>query len=103
MIRGRIQGRKVDMLKDSDILGSNCKSLGYKSSGERVPLVITTLPKRLKRGAIAREESKHASWITGSLAPGMEDPFGSVIMANRAIPSEYVERSVAFKYCEKVM
>jgi hypothetical protein len=33
--------------------------------------------------------------MQGSEAPGMDEPFGSMIMANFAIPSEYVARSVA--------
>ena len=58
---GRMHGRKVDMLSDSDTHGWNCNSFGYKSIGDKVPEVITTLPNRLKRGAMAREESRQAS------------------------------------------
>jgi hypothetical protein len=62
--------------------------------GDSVPDVITTLPKRLKSGAIANEESRQESCMQGSEAPGMEEPFGSMMMANFAMPSEYVARRV---------
>jgi len=63
--------------------------------GERVPDVMITLPNRLKSGAIAKEASKHASWMTGSTAPGIDEPLGSMMTANFATPSEYVARRVA--------
>ena len=83
------------MENDSDTQGWNCRSFGYRSIGERVPEVITTLPKRLKRGAIARDESKQDNCMQGSEAPGMLDPFGSMMIANLATPSEYVASKVA--------
>jgi hypothetical protein len=48
------------------------------------------LPNLLKRGAMANDASRHASCMTGSDAPGMDDPFGSRMMAKRATPEEYV-------------
>ena len=53
-----------------------------------LPDVIITLLKRLKIGAIAREESRQQSCKHGSEAPGILDSFGSMIMANLATPSE---------------
>lgn len=47
-----------------------------------------TLLNRLKTGAIASDESRHESWIQGSEIPGILDPFGSIITANFATPSE---------------
>ena len=52
------------------------------------------LPNLLNNGAIANEASKQASSITGSLAPGIDDPLGSIIIANFGSPSEYVLISV---------
>mmetsp|Transcript_16515 Transcript_16515/g.24092 ORF Transcript_16515/g.24092 Transcript_16515/m.24092 type:complete len:246 (-) Transcript_16515:340-1077(-) len=95
MTSGRMHGRNVNIFKDSDTLGSNCSSLGYRSMGDKVPDVMMTLPKRLKSGAMARDESKHASWMTGSVTPGMVVPFGSRMIANLGTPSEYVARRVA--------
>jgi hypothetical protein len=43
---------------DSWITGWNCRILGYMSSGEIVPEVMMTLPKRSKTGAMAREGSR---------------------------------------------
>jgi hypothetical protein len=83
------------MFNDSDTRGSNCNSFGYKSIGERVPDVMMTLPNRLNNGAIAKEASKQASWITGSVTPGIVVPFGSRMIANLGTPSEYVESNVA--------
>mmetsp|Transcript_17482 Transcript_17482/g.24301 ORF Transcript_17482/g.24301 Transcript_17482/m.24301 type:complete len:108 (-) Transcript_17482:430-753(-) len=88
MTIGRIQGLNVDIFNDSETQGWNCSSFGYKSIGDSVPEVITTLPNLLKTGAIANEESKHANWITGSTAPGIDEAFGSMIIANLATPSE---------------
>jgi len=39
--------------------GVNCSILGYMSSGEIVPDVITTLLKRSNTGLIANDGSKH--------------------------------------------
>jgi len=90
-----MQGRKVLIFNDSEILGVNPKSFGYRSIGDNVPDVMITLEKRLNKGDIARDESRHANCITGSIIPGIEEPFGSIIIANRAIPSEYVLNKVA--------
>ena len=96
-----MHGRNVDMLKLADMHGENCRSLGYRSMGESVPDVIITLPKRLKSGAIARDESRHASCIPGlSPPPGTVPPpppptSGSIITAKRGRPSEYVDTRLA--------
>jgi hypothetical protein len=63
--------------------------------GDSVPEVIMTLPNRLKRGAMASDESKQDSCMHGSEAPGMEEPLGSIMIANLATPSEYVASKVA--------
>mmetsp|Transcript_28074 Transcript_28074/g.32742 ORF Transcript_28074/g.32742 Transcript_28074/m.32742 type:complete len:118 (+) Transcript_28074:1227-1580(+) len=90
-----MHGRNVDIFNDSDTRGSNCNNLGYKSIGDNVPDVIMTLPNLLNKGAMAREESKQANCITGSVIPGIAVPLGSKIIANFGIPSEYVDKSVA--------
>jgi hypothetical protein len=56
-----MHGRNVDMLSASETQGSNCSSLGYKSMGDNVPEVITTLLNRLKTGAMASELSRQDS------------------------------------------
>ena len=95
MTNGRMQGRNVDMARDSDMHGSNCNNFGYRSIGDSVPDVMTTLPNRLNNGAMANDESKHASCMTGSIAPGIDEPLGSNMMANLATPSLYVDSNVA--------
>ena len=62
---------------------------------EKTSPMMRTRDGTTKIGAIAREESKHDSCIQGSDAPGIEEPFGSIMMANFATPSEYVARRVA--------
>mmetsp|Transcript_27410 Transcript_27410/g.65174 ORF Transcript_27410/g.65174 Transcript_27410/m.65174 type:complete len:292 (-) Transcript_27410:1086-1961(-) len=90
-MRGRMHGLNVLIEKLSDTHGSNCSSLGYRSIGLNVPDVIITDPNLLNRGAMARDESRHASSMLGSESC----PTGSIIMANRGRPSAYVATRLA--------
>ena len=92
MTNGWIHGRNVDILNDAEIHGSNCNNFGYKSMGDNVPDVITTLPNRLNRGAIANDESRHANCIPGF---GVPPTVGYIMIANRGKPSEYVATNEA--------
>jgi hypothetical protein len=54
---------------DSVRVGWNCRILGYMSSGEMVPEVMTTEEKRSNTGAIANDGSRH---LYVSAAPEQE-------------------------------
>ena len=91
-IRGSKQGLKVDIGRLARTTGWKLSSLGYMSSGERVPEVIITEANRSKTGLIAIEASKQLNCSRGSLIPETTDPSGSKTTEN---PSKYVARSVA--------
>ena len=55
---GRMQGRASVMVKDDMMTGWKSRILGYMSSGESVPDVITTDWNRLNTGLMAIDESK---------------------------------------------
>jgi len=44
---------------------------------------------------ITRDKSKHANCMIASIIPGIDQPFGSMIIANREIPLESVLHEVA--------
>jgi hypothetical protein len=62
------------------------------SSGESVPDVITTVPKRSSTGRMAIEASRQRKCITGFNTVGALSSDGSTISVN---PFVYVEMSVA--------
>jgi len=54
--------------------------------------------KRLNKGVwpeMARDKSKHVNCVIASIIPGIDQPFGSMVIANRAIPSESLLHKVA--------
>ena len=59
MTMGKKAFRVSVMGYDSVRVGWNCRILGYMSSGEMVPEVITTEEKRSNTGAIANDGSRH--------------------------------------------
>ena len=56
---GRIQGRASVMVKLVMMTGWKSRILGYMSSGDSVPDVITTDWYRSNTGLMARDESRH--------------------------------------------
>jgi len=56
---------------------------------------IMMLKQTFEQRGVTRDKFKHANCIIASIRPGIDQPLGSMIIANRAIPSESVLHEVA--------
>jgi hypothetical protein len=68
-IKGNKHGLKVDMGKEALTTGWKFNIFGYKSSGERVPDVITTVSNRSNMSLSAIDASIHVNCKSGSVIP----------------------------------
>jgi hypothetical protein len=65
---GSMQGRASVMVKEAMTTGWKSRILGYMSSGDSVPDVITTDWNRASTGRMAIDESMHLSYIRHTIS-----------------------------------